>query len=135
MCSSDLVAIAAIVFAVLATPLMAEAPALPADAVQLKGKEIAAYLHGKRFSTTIYDGPELIKATVNWDFNANRVFGDFSVNGTKRKFDNPATVKGDTSCGEKSADGTWVCQRVFVKGNMMYEVNKAGQIHAVSKLK
>ena len=125
----------ALAVAFLAIPLMAEAPTLPADAAQLKGKAIAAYLHGKSFSTTIYDGPELIKATVNWDFNAGHVFGEYSRNGTKGTFDNPVTIKGDTSCGEKSADGKWVCQRVFVKGDMMYEVNKAGQIHAISKLK
>ena len=118
-----------------ATGVQAETPSLPADAVQLKGADIGAYLDGKRFSVVIYDGEALVKATVNWDLNRGIVFGDYVANGTKGKFENPWVIKGNTNCGEKTAKGAWVCQKIFIKGNTMYEVNKAGQLHAVSKVK
>lgn len=118
-----------------AVAVQAQTPALPADAVQLKGKDIGAYLDGKSFSTVIYDGDAIINATVNWDLQKGLVYGDYSVGDTKGKFENPWIIKGNTSCGEKNANGAWVCQKVFVSGSTMYEVNKAGQIHAVSKLK
>jgi len=124
--------VAAVTFAATAS---AQTPALPADAVQLKGGDIAAYLDGKRFAVAIYDADAPIKATVNWDLKNAIVFGDFEMNGTRGKFENPWIIKGNTSCGEKTAKGAWVCQEVYVSGSVMYEVNKKGQIHAVSKLK
>ena len=122
-------------FTLLAAPSFAQTPTLPGDAVQMKGSEIGAYLDGKRFATIIYDGEAQIDATVNWDLKKGIVYGDFNMNGTKGKFKNPWIVKGDTSCGEKTAKGAWVCQKVFVSGDTMYEVNKKGKLHAVSKLK
>ena len=117
------------------TPSLAQTPALPADAVQLKGAEIGAYLDGKQFATTIYDADALIVATVNWNLKKGLVFGTYEVNGTKGEFSNEWTQKGDTSCGERSAKGTLICQKVYVAGDTMYEVNKKGKIHAVSQLR
>ena len=119
----------------IAFAVQAETPTLPADAVQLKGDDIAAYLDGKRFSTVIYDADAIINATVNWDFKRGVVYGHFSMGETKGKFENPWTIKGNTSCGERTAKGALVCQKIFVSGSTMYEVNKAGKIHAVSKIK
>jgi hypothetical protein len=117
------------------SPALAETPNLPADAVQLKGQEIGAYLDGKRFSTVIYDAEVLIEATVNWDLKKGIVFGDFKMNGEKGKFENEWVIKGNTSCGEKTAEGKWVCQKVYVGDGVMYEINKKGKLHAVSKEK
>lgn len=126
-----------VVFAatLIASTALAETPTLPADAVQLKGAEIGSYLDGKRFSVVIYDAEVSIKATINWDLARGLVYGDYVANGTKGKFENQWIIKGNTSCGEKTAKGTWVCQKIFVSGDTMYEVNKAGGVHAVSKLK
>lgn len=72
--------------------VQAETPSLPADAVQLKGDEIRSFLDGKRFSTVIYDGEEIIKATVNWDFKKGSVYGDYAMGNTKGKFNNPLKI-------------------------------------------
>ena len=120
---------------ILATSANAQTPALPADAVQLKGAEIGAYLDGKTFSVVIHDAEVPIKATVNWDLKKAIVYGTFTANGTKDKFQNDWIIKGNTSCGEKTAKGALVCQKIFVSGNTMYEVNKAGQVYAVSTIK
>ena len=120
---------------ILATSANAQTPTLPADAVQLKGAQIGSYLDGKSFSVVIYDADVPIKAITTWDLKKGIVYGTFNANGSKGKFQNDWIIKGNTSCGEKNAKGALVCQKIFVSGNTMYEVNKAGKIHAVSTIR
>lgn len=119
----------------LSTDVLAETPGVPADAKQLNGAEIGAWLDGKSFSVEIFDAEVPITATTNYDLAAKRVSGNYEANGQKGTFDNEWIIKGDTSCGEKTAKGAWICQRIFVKGNTMYEVTKKGTVHAISKLR
>lgn len=119
----------------IATAAHAEAPAVPAEAKQLKGDEIGAWLDGKSLSVEIFDAEVPIKATTNWDLAAKRVSGTFDANGQKGSFDNEWIIKGDTSCTEKTAAGKWICQKIFVLGDTMYEVTKKGAVHAVSTVK
>lgn len=127
--------LALVLFAMLSTSVQAESPSLPADAKQLSGAEIGAWLDGKSLSVEIFDAEVPIKATTNWDLAAKRVSGTFNANGTKGKFDNEWIIKGNTSCTEKTAKGAWICQKIFVKGDTMYEVTKNGTLHAVSRVK
>lgn len=106
---------------------------MPPTAKQLSGKEIPKFLHGKKFSVVIYDADAPIEATANWDWNKKRVYGDFVYQGSKGSFDNAWIIKGNESCGEKSAKGALICQKIFIDGKVMYEVNRKGKVHAVSK--
>lgn len=119
----------------LATAAQSETPAVPAEAKQLSGAEIGAWLDGKSLSVEIFDAGIPITATTNWDFAGQRVSGDFEANGEKGTFDNEWILEGDTSCTEKTADGAWICQSIFVLDNTMYEVNQKGELHAVSIVK
>lgn len=120
---------------VLATTAYSETPSLPAEARQLSGSEIAEWLDGKSLAVEIFDAGVPIKATTNWDASGKRVSGTFVANGTKGKFDNEWIIKGDTSCTEKTAKGAWICQKIFILGDTMYEVTKKGQLHAISTVK
>lgn len=127
--------LALLVFALTSTSAWAETPGVPADARQLTGAEIGAWLDGKSLSVEIFDAEVPIKATTNWDLAAGRVSGTFNANGKKGRFDNEWVIKDDTSCTEKTAKGAWICQKIFVKDDTMYEVTKKGVLHAISKVK
>lgn len=115
-------------------PVFAETPKLPKDAVQLNGAEIAEWLNGKKFTdVVIYDSSVPVTATTNWNAKKMRVSGTFDAGGNKGEFDNEWVIDGDKSCAEKTEDGKWICQKVFVVGDIMYEVNRKGKVHAVSK--
>lgn len=127
---------AVVALAILSTPLalFAETPKLPKDAVQLSGAQIGEWLDGRKFgNVVIYDADVSIVAKTKWNFAKKRVSGSFDANGNKGKFNNEWVIEGDTSCTEKTADGKWICQKVFVVGDVMYEVNSAGKLHAVSQ--
>jgi hypothetical protein len=118
-----------------AIPANAQTPSVPAEAKQLSGAEIGAWLDGKSLSVEIFDAGVPVTATTNWDLARQRVSGDFNANGTTGNFDNEWTIQGDTSCAEKSSDGAWICQKIFVLGDTMYEVTADGKLHAVSIVK
>ena len=118
-----------------ATAAQCETPTVPAEAKQLSGAEIGTWLDGKSLSVEIFDAGTPITATTNWDLAGQRVSGNFVANGEKGTFENEWIIKGDTSCAEKTAEGAWICQKVFVLDNMMYEVTKKGKLHAVSTVK
>ena len=126
-------AIAAFVSAALSTPVLAEEASVPASAKQLTGKEIPTFLDGKKFDIVIYDADAPITATTNWDWKKKKVSGDFVYKGKTGHFENDWKIKGDTSCAEKDPKGKWICQKVFVDGDVMYEVNAKGAVHAISK--
>ncbi|SDL70647.1 hypothetical protein [Aliiruegeria lutimaris] len=112
----------------------AETPKLPKGAIQLDGAEIVQWLNGKTFrNVVIYDASVPITATTNWNSTKMRVSGTYVAGGNKGKFDNEWIINGDTSCTEKTADGKWICQKVFMLGDVMYEVNRKGKLHAISK--
>lgn len=129
------VRLALLVLAIFSTSVRAETPSLPADAKQLTGAEIGAWLDGKSLSVEIFDAEVPITATTNYDLAAGKVSGTFEANGEKGTFSNEWIIKGDTSCGERTANGALICQKIFVKGDTMYEVTKKGKLHAVSKVK
>jgi hypothetical protein len=114
-------------------PGLADAPQLPSTVKQLKGQEIAKFLDGKKFDLTIYDADAETTATSNWDWKSKQVYGDYVYKGTPGTFKNAWIVKGNTNCAEKSGK-KWICQKIYVDGDTMYEVNAKGKIHAVSKL-
>lgn len=121
---------------ILGTPLalFADTPKLPKDAVPLTGAQIGEWLNGRKFtSVVIYDADVPIVATTKWNLAKKRVSGSYDANGNKGKFNNEWVIEGDTSCTEKTADGKWICQKVYVVGDVMYEVNSAGKVHAISK--
>ncbi len=114
--------------------VLAETPKLPKDAVQLSGAQIVEWLNSKKFKkVVIYDASVPITAVTNYDTRKMRVFGTYDAGGTKGKFDNEWVIDGDKSCSEKSENGKWICQKIFVLGDVMYEVNKKGKLHAISK--
>ena len=119
----------------LASAAHSETPTVPAEAKQLSGAEIGAWLDGKSLSVEIFDAGVPVTATTNWDLTGQRISGDFVANGEKGTFDNEWIIKGDTSCAEKSAESDWICQKIFVLGDVMYEVTKKGKLHAVSTVK
>ena len=119
----------------LATAAQSETPTLPAEAKQLTGAEIGPWLDGKSLSVEIFDAGIPITATTNWDLASKRVSGNFLANGEQGTFDNEWIIKGDTSCTEKTAEGGWICQRIFVLDNTMFEITKKGKMHAVSVVK
>ena len=118
-----------------ATAAQSETTSVPAEAKQLSGVEIGAWLDGKTLSVEIFDAGVPITATTNWNLASQRVSGDFEANGEKGTFDNEWIIKGDTSCTEKTSEGAWICQNIFVLENTMYEVTKKGKLHAVSTVK
>ena len=119
--------------AMVAGSAQAESPKLPSTATQLSGEELSGWMDGKKFNVVIYDAEVPLTAKINWDLAGKRVYGTYVAGDAKGKFDNPWVIKGDTSCAEKASDGKWICQRIFVDGEVMYEVNSNGKIHAVSK--
>lgn len=122
-----------LVASVLATPLLAEDASLPVSAKQLKAKEISTFLDGKRFNIVIYDADAPITASTRWDWKKKTVSGDFVYKGQSGHFENEWKIKGDTSCAEKDAKGKWICQKIYTDGDVMYEVNSKGSVHAISK--
>ena len=129
------ISVALLACIVFATAAQSETPTVPAEAKQLTGVELGTWLDGKSLSVEIFDAGIPITATTNWDLANQRVSGDFTANGENGTFDNEWIIKGDTSCTEKTAEGAWICQKIFVLDNVMYEVTKKGKLHAVSVVK
>lgn len=110
-----------------------QAEEMPKSAKQLTGDQIPEFLNGKKFNVKIVDADASITATTNWNWDTKKVKGTFEYKGQKGKFENDWVVRGDTSCAEKTPKGKWVCQKIFVDGATMYEVNAKGKLHAISE--
>jgi hypothetical protein len=115
------------------TSTSTQAQEVPRSAKQLMGDQIPEFLHGKKFNVKIVDADAPITATTNWNWNTKKVKGTFDYKGQKGNFENDWVVKDGTSCAEKTPEGKWVCQKIFVDGNTMYEVNAKGKLHAISE--
>ncbi len=122
-------------FCLFAGVAFSEGGKLPADAVQLKGAEIGTWLDGKSFDVVVHDAGAPLTAVTNFDLGSKRVTGSFVYDGTPGEFENEWVIKGDTSCGEKDAAGDLICQRIYVREDVMYEVTKDGIVHATSRVR
>ena len=110
-----------------------QAEEMPKSAKQLTGDQIPEFLDGKKFDVKIVDADAPITATTNYNWNTKKIKGTFEYKGQKGEFENDWIVKGETSCGEKTPKGKWICQKIFIDGDTMYEVNAKGKLHAISK--
>jgi len=81
----------------------------------------------------IYDADVETTATSNWDWESKQFYGEHVYKGTPGTFKKVCIVKGNTNCTENSGK-KWICQKIYVDGDTMYELNAKGKIHAVSKL-
>jgi hypothetical protein len=110
-----------------------QAQEMPKGAKQLTGDQITEFLNGKKFNVKIVDADAPIMATTNWNWKTKKVKGTFNYKGQKGKFENDWAIKNNTSCAEKTPEGKWICQKIFVDGDTMYEVNAKGKLHAISE--
>lgn len=127
--------LAALASVALPAVALAEAPAVPAEAKQLKGAEIGQWIDGKTFDVEVFDAKFPIVAESSWDLAKARVGGTYSSNGETGNFEREWKIKGNTSCSYSNAISKWECYKIYVLGDTMYEVTRKGAVHAISKVK
>jgi hypothetical protein len=110
----------------------AEAPKIPDGATPLTEAEIVSLLDGHQSKFTGYDEP--ITGTSNWNHAKGTVSGTFSWDGAPdAPFEVKWFVKDGKNCTQPKGKDA-VCQTIYRTDDGFIEVNKKGEIHAVSVL-
>ncbi len=116
----------------LAAPALAQsAPALPASAKKLSGKEIAALYDGATVSFNNFTKDKPLTGKATYDLKANSQSGEFNYGGQTGTFKGAIRVKGDTFCFTENKKET--CSSVYLDGGTIYEVSPKGAVISANK--
>lgn len=110
----------------------ADDPKVPDGAVPMTEAEIITLLDGHRSKFTGYDEP--ITGVSNWNYAKQTVSGTYSWDGAPdASFEVKWFLKDGKNCTQPKGKDP-VCQIIYRTDDGFIEVNKKGQIHAVSIL-
>jgi hypothetical protein len=124
----------ALLVAVLATPAVAQgAPALPATAKKLSGKEIATLYDGATVAFSNFTKDKPLTGKVTYDLKAKSQSGDFTYGSQTGTFKGSIRVKGDTFCYTDGPGKPEHCTSVYLDGATIYEVGPKGNVMSANR--
>jgi hypothetical protein len=117
----------------LANAALAEgAPALPASAKKLNGKEVAALYDGATVNFNNFTMKQPLTGTDTYDLKARVHQGTYTLGGKSGSFSGAARVKGDQFC-HREGSGSEHCAFVYTDGADIYEVNAKGIVESQNR--
>ncbi|HEY1781399.1 MAG TPA: hypothetical protein VGG79_13390 [Roseiarcus sp.] len=108
------------------------APALPASAKKLPGKEITALYDGATVNFNNYTMKQSLTGTDTYDLRAHSHHGTYTLGGKSGSFSGTARVKGDQFCHREGSGGEH-CAFVYIEGADIYEVNARGIVESQNR--
>ncbi|HVP98700.1 MAG TPA: hypothetical protein VMS87_05455 [Roseiarcus sp.] len=118
-------AVALCAVGIVAAPVLAGAPSVPATAKKLSGAEIVALYEGSTFKFTDFSSDVPNAGTVTFDFKNQISSGELDGYG---HFIRSLKMDGDQICGQ--GGGYTLCRSVYVDGARIYEVDTKGAVRS-----
>ena len=126
-------ACAAIILAVLGSPVFAEGPPrLPPSSTRLAGATIAALYDGRTYTFESHTSFGVATGEVTYDLKAGTNRGTYQLGSRKGTFDGEIRITRDRFCYKTGSTGER-CNYVYLDGQDIYEVRQSGIVDSVKR--